>query len=127
MHIGINLRTNAQGQFATTILEKALGPMIIEQRRLVKQAALVEGLDKVEGTNAEEWDDVPVTSRPRTIAPAPMRPAGGLSGSKFAVLANLDSKSQADTERSESQGISRDEMSQMLDEKASQELRPREN
>jgi hypothetical protein len=103
MHIGINLRTNKQGQFATTILEKGL----------VEQAALVEGLDKVEGTNAEEWDDGP-------------RPIGGLSGSKFAVLATLDSKSQADTERSETQGISRDEMSQMLDEKVSQDVRARE-
>lgn len=143
---GQNLRTNLRGQFPESIFKKAQGvktdnALIEQQRMLAAQAqqkqdawghtrvtsvpsVISNGLDRVEGVNAAEWDDVPIVSKPRTTAPTPTptrAPAGGLAASRFAVLADLESKSQTSAGGSEQQdimqGMSRDEIGKIVDEK----------
>jgi len=143
---GENLRTNLKGQFPESIFKRAPGvktdnALIEQQRMLATQSqqnqdawghtrvpsvpsVISNGLDRVEGMNAAEWDDVPIISRPRTTAPVPAparAPAGGLATSRFAVLADLESKSETSTGGSEQQdimqGMSRDEIGRLVDEK----------
>lgn len=110
MHTGMNLRTKLQGQFPETVLEpvQSRATLIQQQRSAIQTlygrdggntftSALTHGLDRVESTNAAEWEKESETSRPTTsstqaVAPVPMRTHGGLAGSRFATLAEMESQ-----------------------------------
>jgi hypothetical protein len=131
-HLGFNLRTKEQGQFSESVFKKNPAGLIERQQEIIKQteAATVrrqrvasvsttvsKKLDKVENMNAAEWDEVPVT-RPKTVAPAPIRPSvGGLTASRFAVIADADSKSESSSLPEIAQGMTREEVDRLVDEK----------
>jgi hypothetical protein len=131
-HLGFNLRTKEQGQFSESVFKKDPAGLIERQQEIIKQteAATVrrqrvasvsttvsKKLDKFENMNAAEWDEVPVT-RPKTVAPAPVRPSvGGLTASRFAVIADADSKSESSSLPEVAQGMTREEVDRLVDEK----------
>lgn len=124
-HTGLNFRTNLTGQFPETIFKRTPGVQSAQNTRSLGRDRVTSvtstasnGLDSVEGINAAEWDDVS-TARPRTVAPAPTRPIGGLATSRFAVLADLDSKSHTSSSDQFEMppGMSREEVGKMVDEK----------
>lgn len=105
MWLGRNLRTSQSGQFSEEIFKKTAATPKTQSAKPVQSAtigasvtpSIRNGLENMEGTNAAEWDEVPVGSRPTpAVAPAPVRPAlGGLASSRFSVLAeNEESKPQ---------------------------------
>ena len=140
MHLGLNLSTKQTGQFPESIFTLAPGvsakqEVLIEQQRALAASAQISqvalrarvqdvgtanGLDRVEGMNAAEWEEVSVVSR-RTAPPsAPARKSvGGLSSSRYAVLADEEEspvpKQQVTTS---SVTISKEEISRLVDEKA---------
>lgn len=127
---GRNLRTGLLGHFRDSIFKRnADENLISHQQEIAKKIAAVthharapcvsttvsKKLDRFENTNAAEWDVVPVT-RSRTVASAPTRPSVGFSSSRFAVL-DMDSKSESSEQQDVQQGMSREEISRMVDEK----------
>lgn len=109
MHTGLNLRTNQQGQFPETVLEPIQSQVsLLQQQRAAAQnafrdrgntftSALSHGLDRVESTNAAEWEKESEASRPTTstteaVAPMPLRTNAGLAGPRFAALAETESQ-----------------------------------
>jgi hypothetical protein len=83
----------------------------------VGEKPVVPTVDEIEKVNAAEWDEVPITR-----AKPPSRPyvGGGLASSRFAVLAELDTKSVAsepEPERREITSAMEKEFGKMLDEK----------
>jgi len=131
-HLGVNLRTKERGQFSESVFKKNHAALVERQQNIIKQAeattvrrqrvasvstTVSKKLDKFENMNAAEWDEVPVT-RPKTVAPAPIRPAfGGLTASRFAVIAEADSKSESSSQPETRQGMTREEVDRLVDEK----------
>lgn len=126
-HVGHNLRTGQQGQFTENVFKKdprALkSDTLVEQQRMLAQqkmrtpsiSSTVNGLDGVERRNAAEWDEVPIIHRPKTTSPVKPKPLGGLANSRFAVLEDTQSVS-AESERTDVlQGMSREEVSKLVD------------
>jgi hypothetical protein len=123
-HHGENLRTLRTGQFSEKIFYKA----VEEQRAIATQKAHIgapssvvsNGLDRIEGMNAAEWDEVKVISRPRTTAPAAKKPAptplGGLSASRYAVLAD-EAETVVSSSSDQQEVMTREEMGKIIDEK----------
>ncbi len=140
MHLGLNLSTKQTGQFPESIFTLPPGESVKQEALIGQQRALAtaaqtsqvalrtraqevgtaNGLDRVEGMNAAEWEDVSVVSR-RTAPPsAPARKlVGGLSPSRYAVLADEEEfpipKQQETTSTTT---ISKEEISRLVDEKA---------
>jgi hypothetical protein len=128
----MNLRTKQMGQFRESIFKKDAAAQLIEhQQQIIKknEAAAVrprvssisttvsKRLDRVEHMNATEWDEVPIVTRPKTVAPAPSRPSAAvLTTSRFAVLADMDSKSER-SEQQDVQGMTREEVDRLFEEK----------
>lgn len=140
MHLGLNLSTKQTGQFPESIFTLAPGVSVkqealIEQQRAlatatqtgqvalrtrVQDVGTANGLDRVEGMNAAEWEDVSVVSR-RTAPPsAPAKKSvGGLSSSRYAVLADEEeSPVPKQQETTSTTTISKEEISRLVDEKA---------
>lgn len=154
-HTGENLRTGEKGQFNEVIFKKnpeTADPLIQQQRAAAARAANTtstpnvgvigdgrlgrgisitgstasNGLERIEGFNAAEWDDVGSTSnvkamtmvmRSKTSAP-PAKPVGGLGASRFAALAVDEEESvNSGSEAQEFQGMSKEEVGQLFDEK----------
>jgi len=140
-HLGQNLNTNQTGQFPESIFTLAAGAtsvtakqdsLIEHQRALaaakqtqvalrqrVQSVSTVSGLDRVEGMNAAEWEDVSVVSRARvTPTPAPVKKSlgGGLSASRYAVLAD-EEEPPAKKGQEVLSGMSKEEVSRLVDEK----------
>lgn len=87
----------------------------------MQSVSTVSGLDRVEGMNAAEWEDVSVVSRARvtpTPAPAPVKKplGGGLSASRYAVLAD-EEEPPAKKGQEVLSGMSKEEVSRLVDEK----------
>lgn len=140
MHYGLNQNTNQTGQFPESIFTlptgKAKQEALLKQQRAlaaakqsgqvalrnrVQSVTTTNGLDRVEGMNAAEWEDVAVVSRKlvSTPATAPVKkPVGGLNASRYAVLADEEEpimkKEQEDTTGI---AISKEEISRLVDEK----------
>jgi hypothetical protein len=141
-HVGLNLNTQQSGQFPESIFTLPPGTAgvaakqdaLIEQQRAlaaakqssqvalrsrVQSVSTVNGLDKVEGMNAAEWDDMSVVSKARASAPTPApvkKPLGGLSASRYAVLAD-DEDTSTKKGLENLSGVSREEVSRLVDEK----------
>ena len=78
---------------------------------------MMSGLDRVEGMNAAEWEDMGVVSRP-SGAPVPAKKSlGGLGASRYAVLADED-EPPVKKEPENLPSISKEEISRLVDEKA---------
>jgi len=76
-------------------------------------------LDRFEGMNAQEWEDVNVVSRRPAQTPAPTTKSVGLSASRYAVLADEDEPpAKKEPESSPGTNISKEEISRLVDEKA---------
>jgi hypothetical protein len=120
LHYGQNLRTEKFGQFNEAIFRRPTGAQIAAANARVysvpnRPASRVDSFG-FERANASEWDEVPVTTRPKTVAPAPVRPIGnGLASSRYAMLADADTKSE--TSESVSQGMTREDVDKLVDEK----------
>jgi hypothetical protein len=117
LHYGQNMRTMKLGQFNEAIFRRPSEAQLAasnSRMRPVKRPS--NGVERFERVNASEWDEVPATNRPKTIAPAPVRPAGnGLASSKYAVPADTDVKS----EDSEGflHGMTRQDVDKLVDER----------
>ncbi|KAH6671676.1 hypothetical protein B0J14DRAFT_655533 [Halenospora varia] len=121
LYFGKNNRTKKTGQVQESVFKNprvngSPADLITYQQNLAAQKAVPSpvhlrngsvsttystGLDRVEGMNAAEWDDVPMVTRPRRRAePTPSRPAvkNGLATSRFAVLADEGEGSGSDQE-----------------------------
>lgn len=128
MHVGMNLRTNKHGQFSESIFKRDTARHWVESQQQIDTAArhhragsvnttISARLDRVESMNAAEWDEAPVT-RPKTVAPAPIRPAPlGLAGSRFAALSDSDSKSEASDQQGGMSGLTPEEVGRIVDQK----------
>ena len=129
-HVGENLRTKERGQFTEIIFKPSSAGAVtrnaLEQQRILgaqrghskgasSSTVVSNGLDKVEGMNAREWDDVSDISRSRTTAPI-NKAFGGLGASRFAVLSD-NTKSFSSGEKEVVQGVTKEEMSRLFDEK----------
>jgi hypothetical protein len=137
-HVGLNLNTQQTGQFPELIFTLPVGvtakhDALIEQQRAlaaakqnsqvtlrnrVQSVSTVTGLDRVEGMNAAEWDDMSVVSKTKASAPTPApvkKPLGGLSASRYAVLADEDTSVKKPQENLS--GMSKEEVSRLVDEK----------
>jgi hypothetical protein len=138
MHYGLNQNTHQTGQFPESIFTLPPGVKNKQEALLEQQRALAatkrsnqvalrnsapsvstsNGLDRFEGMNAAEWEDVSVVSRRAAQTPAPAKkPVGGLSASRYAVLADED-EPRAKREEETSSGISKEEVARLFDEKA---------
>jgi hypothetical protein len=146
MHVGENMRTKQRAQFSEDIIKKGDTPEILIQhqraaaakpsgnpgvigdRRNGKAAdvnTVSNGLERIEGTNAAEWDDVAsvttvnttnsIIVRARTIAPAVQasiaKPAAGLGSSRFAA------EDETSGEANPFQGVSKEELGELIDQK----------
>jgi hypothetical protein len=138
MHYGLNQNTNKTGQFPESIFTLPAGSTnkqeaLIEQQRAMalakqnSQLALMNRapvsnptrLDRFEGMNAQEWEDVNVVSRRPAQTPAPTTKSVGLSASRYAVLADEDEPpAKKEPESSPGTNISKEEISRLVDEKA---------
>jgi hypothetical protein len=140
MHLGLNLSTKQTGQFPESIFTLAPGvpvkqEVLIEQQRAlaaagqtsqvalrtrVQDVGTANGLDRVEGMNAAEWEEVSVVSRRPAPASTPARKSvGGLSSSRYAVLADEEETPvQKQQETTSTITLSKEEISRLVDEKA---------
>lgn len=123
MHIGENMRTKIKGQFNEAIFRRNAGQAaataLIEQQRVIARRGtrapsastgmVSDGLDRVEGMNAAEWEEESVVSRPRTTIAKPK--IGGLATSRYAVLDEV-SDQQKQIEK-----LARAEVGKMVNEK----------
>lgn len=123
MHIGENMRTKIKGQFNEGIFRRNAGQAaataLIEQQRVIARRGtrapsastgiVSDGLDRVEGMNAAEWEEESVVSRPRTTIAKPK--IGGLATSRYAVLDEV-SDQQKQIEK-----LARAEVGKMVNEK----------
>lgn len=137
MHYGLNQKTNQTGQFPESIFTlppevRSKQEALLEQQRALatakqtNQVALRNngpsvststGLDRLEGMNAAEWEDMSVVSRRASRTPAPVKQSvGGMSASRYAVLAD-DDEPPAKKEEENPSGISKEEISRLFDEK----------
>ncbi|KAF4634316.1 hypothetical protein G7Y89_g3790 [Cudoniella acicularis] len=135
LHYGVNLRTNAAGQFEDSIFRKPssdAAQLIQHQQNLAAQRARAPsvsttystGLDRVERINAAEWDDVPMVSRPRRAQPAPTRPVGGgLATSRFAVLSDEGERESVSEKQEFVHGVTREQVDKLVEEKFEQILK----
>ncbi|KAH8667471.1 hypothetical protein BGZ60DRAFT_409331 [Tricladium varicosporioides] len=144
LYFGRNIRTNKTGQFQESIFKNprvngSSADLIACQQNLAAQKAAPSpvhlrngsvsttystGLDRVEGMNAAEWDDVPILTGPRQRAkPTPSRPAvkNGLMTSRFAVLADEGKASDGDQEFVHH--MTREQVDKIVDEKFHQILK----
>lgn len=123
MYLAKNLRTGTEGQVSENIFRRVAvtgkptpQELIQQQRALVQRAAPMESnLDRVEDMNSCEWEQESVVSRQSLVSrpmPPPAKKLGGLNSSRYAVLAD-DSKSV--TSEQQQQGVSREEMVQIID------------
>jgi hypothetical protein len=129
--LGTNLRTNSSGQFSEEIFKapitrkKSVPQKPVETASTapsVTSSAIHNGLENVEGVNAAEWDDVPVSSRHKPAPPATARPAlgGGLASSRFSVLADREEPKPQTPQGPSNQQITaamKMEFGKMVDEK----------
>lgn len=120
-HRGANLRTKLQGHFPHTVFEPNSDDYYQQQMRASynrdrSNSVVSNVLDKVEAMNAAEWDQESVSSRPTTSggpAPAMTSPRGGmggLSGSRFAALADSDSSRSPSFTQADIRQIIREEV-----------------
>ena len=128
--MGSNSRTKLTGQFSENIFKKAAGAIRFETAKPVQNSivspnvtssSIRNGLENVEQTNADEWDEVPMrsTSRP-AAAPAPVRPVlGGLASSRFSTLADRDESKYQIPAKNEITLAMKKEFGKMVDEKVS--------
>ncbi len=125
-HVGDNLRTGQKGHFTENVFKKdnqtLKNDALVEQQRMLTQkirtpsiSSTVNGLDGVERRNAAEWDEVSATYRSKTTAPVKPKSLGGLANSRFAVLEDTQSVSAGSEQADVLQGISRDEISKLVD------------
>jgi len=121
-HVGENLRTGLKGQFQESVFKRVLGQTaastLIEQQRIAARrtprapSIVSNGLDRVEGINAADWEEESVISRQR--APPPKsKPVGGLANSRFAVLDDENDQEQ------QVEKLARLEVGKMVDERVS--------
>jgi len=141
MHYGLNQNSQQTGQFPESIFTlppgvKSKQEALIEQQqqralavaKQTSQLALVNralsvstpsGLDRLEGMNAAEWEDVSVAPKRPARTPAPATKTGGLMASRYAVLADEDEPlTKKDLENPSGMTISKEEISRLVDEKA---------
>lgn len=137
--MGQNLNTQKTGHFPESIFTLPAGvaaqhDALIEQQRAmavakqnsqvalrnrVQSVSTATGLDRVEGINAAEWDDMSVVSKAKASAPTPApvkKPLGGLSASRYAVLAD-DEDTSVKKPLDNMSGMSKEEVSRLVDEK----------
>ncbi|KUJ14222.1 uncharacterized protein LY89DRAFT_686732 [Mollisia scopiformis] len=135
-HGGENLRTKQRGQFTEDAFKKGVmsAETLIQQQRAALSAKSVamtamsvstvsNGLERIEGINAQEWDDVKYVSeaktsmpaRPNTVQPQILKPTAiGLGASRFA---DEDESVKSGSENHEFQGMSKEEINQLFDER----------
>ncbi|KAF8850579.1 hypothetical protein BDZ45DRAFT_751580 [Acephala macrosclerotiorum] len=160
-HLGTNLRTMETGQFSEEIFKKAPAmtaeDLIRQQREVAARtvsgtvgvignatvhgrnmslSTISNGLDRLEGTNAAEWDEVgsvtnvntpmSVVVKSKTSAPAAQaaapKPIGGLGASRFAALADEDESVNSGSDTPDFHGMSKEEVGQLIDDKIAQIL-----
>ncbi|EHK96443.1 hypothetical protein M7I_7837 [Glarea lozoyensis 74030] len=115
-HHGQNLRTGKSGQFNEAIFRRPSGAQSAASNN-TRRSAVAQPTGRVEGferVNASEWDEVPVTTRARTVAPSPFRPAAnGLASSRYAVLADTKSEDSDSVVHS----MTREDVDKLVDER----------
>ncbi|CZR64049.1 uncharacterized protein PAC_13946 [Phialocephala subalpina] len=161
-HTGMNLRTKEKGQFNEEIFKRVpnvttaddliqrqrdmaarsasgtvgMVPVATAQGRTMSVSTISNGLDRLEGTNAAEWDEVgsltnvkttmSMVLESKTSAPATQaevaKSIGGLGASRFAALADEDGSVNSGSDTPDFQGMSKEEVGQLIDEKIAQIL-----
>jgi hypothetical protein len=97
-HTGLNLRTHLQGQFQESILEPPAQQEShssytgMGRGRTLTVSTVSNSLDKVEATNAAEWERESDVSRPTTASVARPRLGFGIAGSRFASIPSPEPK-----------------------------------
>jgi hypothetical protein len=128
MHIGENLRTKDRGQFPETILQPAAGDTLVQQQRMIAArkasvsassiSGISNGLDRVKGINAAEWDSESVISRQTRAGPGTVISSrAGLAASQYSMPAGVETQSQTLEQQDFLHGLSKEEVGKLFDEK----------